>query len=145
ARPHRAVHAPRPALLPGQRPAPRAAGHERCVLRRCDGLHDRAVSRRLHHPDLALSHRPAAQAMSRRRRLTRLGVLSILIAALVAAGTLGGMMVGLNAFSETRHTTAFGSLDSRVVPDLDGHVSVYVPLVDWRVHLLEYNAPARIE
>lgn len=79
------------------------------------------------------------------RRMLRLGLTSLLVAAVVVGATIGGMVVGLNAFGDQRHETEFGSLDSRVRADLDGHVTVYVPLVDWRVRLLEHRAPASIE
>lgn len=78
------------------------------------------------------------------RHLRRIGRIAA-IAALLAASTIGGMSVALLAASEDRHTTSFGTLDARVVPDLDGRVVVYVPLVDWRVELLEHRAPATIE
>lgn len=69
-----------------------------------------------------------------------------MFAASVLAGcTLAGMALGLMAFTGDSQRTSFGTIESRVHPDLDGHVEVYVPLVDWRVRLLDHRAPARIE
>lgn len=67
------------------------------------------------------------------------------VAGVIAACTLGGMTLGLLAFTDDSQRTSFGTIESSVHPDLDGHVEVYVPLVDWRVRLLDHRAPARIE
>ncbi|MEO6867399.1 MAG: hypothetical protein ABI200_05210, partial [Gaiellales bacterium] len=80
-----------------------------------------------------------------RRRLVRTAAATLVIALIITAGTLGGMAIGLYAGSSDHYETSFGSLDSHVRPDLKGHVSVYVPLVDWRVKMLENPAPARID
>lgn len=68
----------------------------------------------------------------------------LLIGTLIASTTLGGMAAALLAASAQVQRTAFGTLETSVRPDLDGHVVVYVPLVDWRVELLEHDAPATV-
>lgn len=60
-------------------------------------------------------------------------------------GAIGGMAVGLLVASKNEQQTSFATLETRVVPELDGHVRVYVPLVDWRVELLDHAAPASID
>lgn len=71
--------------------------------------------------------------------------LRIIVAAfLIAAGTLGGMSLGLLAGSPEVQRTSFGTVETSVRPDLDGHVIVYVPLVDWRVRLLDHGAPVAV-
>ena len=70
---------------------------------------------------------------------------TLLITAVVVVGTCAGMAVALLAASTTQERTTFGTLETRVVPTLHGSVTVYVPLVDWRVRLLRHHAPARVE
>ena len=55
------------------------------------------------------------------------------------------MAVGLLAGTSDHHDTTFGGIETRSYPDLDGHVSVYVPIVDWRVRLLDHRAPVHVE
>lgn len=69
---------------------------------------------------------------------------STFTAVVIATFTLGGMALGLQAGSGDVQRTSFGTLETSVRPNLDGHVTVYVPLVDWRVHLLEHDAPVTV-
>jgi predicted phosphodiesterase len=75
------------------------------------------------------------------RRVPRIVAISLVI----AAGTLGGMALALLAATTQQQHTSFGSVETRVRPDLDGRVIVYVPLVDWHVELLHHRAPATIQ
>lgn len=75
------------------------------------------------------------------RFVARIAVMAIVIGTCV----LGGMALGLLAGSGDVQRTEFGTLRTSVRPDLDGHVTVYVPLVDWRVELLDHDAPATIQ
>ncbi|MCW2926188.1 MAG: metallophosphoesterase [Thermoleophilia bacterium] len=77
------------------------------------------------------------------RRLRRI-LLIPLIAAVISACTLGGMSIALLAASSDTHRTSFGTIESSARPDLNGRVTVYVPLVDWRVRLLAHRAPVDI-
>jgi predicted phosphodiesterase len=69
----------------------------------------------------------------------------VLLAVLViGAGTIAGMLLALQVGSEQRLTTTDGTIQSDVRADLDGHLVVYVPLIDWRVRLLDHDAPVTI-
>lgn len=72
-------------------------------------------------------------------------LLAVVVAAVVAVCTIGGMAVGLLAGTADFHQTTLGGIETRSYPSLDGHVSVYVPLVDWRVRLLDHRAPVHVE
>jgi predicted phosphodiesterase/uncharacterized membrane protein YeaQ/YmgE (transglycosylase-associated protein family) len=65
-------------------------------------------------------------------------------AAFVAVATLAGMALALDVASDRRQQVSIGTVDSRLVPARDGHVSVFVPLVDWRVQVLDHRAPVEV-
>jgi predicted phosphodiesterase len=75
------------------------------------------------------------------RRILRIALVGLVI----ALGTVGGMALALLAASSQQQRTSFGTVETRVRPDLDGRVIVYVPLVDWHVELLHHRAPATIQ
>lgn len=54
------------------------------------------------------------------------------------------MIVALEAASHEKRSISLGSVDTKVDPALRGHISVYVPLVDWRVQILQHHAPVNI-
>jgi predicted phosphodiesterase/uncharacterized membrane protein YeaQ/YmgE (transglycosylase-associated protein family) len=78
------------------------------------------------------------------RPLRRSAFVTVVVA-IVAVCTLGGMALGLLVAGGSQQRTSFGTLETRMRADVDGHVLVYVPLVDWRVRLLEHRAPVRLE
>ncbi|MCW2920175.1 MAG: metallophosphoesterase [Thermoleophilia bacterium] len=80
-----------------------------------------------------------------RQRPLRRALLALALLSVIAACTLAGMAGGLLLGADQRQSTSFGTVDTRVRPSLDGYVSVYVPLVDWRVRLLDHRAPVRID
>ena len=77
-------------------------------------------------------------------RVIRRTLITVAIATVIVACTLGGMAVALRAASDERQEMALGTVETSVVPALDGHVSVYVPIVDWRVRLLDHAAPVNV-
>ncbi len=79
------------------------------------------------------------------RRLLRRTLLAATLLAVIVTCTVAGMAAGLLVGANQRQSTSFGTVDTHVRPALDGHVSVYVPLVDWRVRLLDHRAPVRVE
>lgn len=80
-----------------------------------------------------------------RPRTLRRALLAIALLCVIAVGTVAGMAAGLMLGADQEQSTSFGTVDTHVRPALDGHVSVYVPLVDWRVRLLDHRAPVRVE
>jgi predicted phosphodiesterase len=62
----------------------------------------------------------------------------------VATCAFGGMAAGLYIGGDTDQETSFARLHTSVTPTLDGNVSIFVPLVDWRVGLLRHAAPADV-
>lgn len=72
-------------------------------------------------------------------------LLGLTLLGVIGACTVAGMAAGLLVGADQRQSTSFGTVDSQVRPSLDGYVSVYVPLVDWRVRLLDHGAPVRID
>ncbi len=79
-----------------------------------------------------------------RRPLVR-ALLAISLLVVIGTCTVAGMAAGLLLGADQRQSTSFGTVDSQVRPSLDGYVSVHVPLVDWRVRLLDHRAPVRID
>lgn len=79
------------------------------------------------------------------RRPVRRALLAVTLFVVIGTCTIGGMAAGLLLGADQRQATSFGTVDSQVRPSLDGYVSVYVPLVDWRVRLLDHRAPVRID
>ena len=69
---------------------------------------------------------------------------SLLLLPVLVGATICGILVGLALGSSTIHRTEFGTIRSSVHPARHGHVTVYVPLVDWRIHVLDHSAPLDI-
>lgn len=62
----------------------------------------------------------------------------------MAAFTIGGVAAGLLMASRTIEHTELASIETRIVPSLHGRVTVYVPLVDWQVELLDHRVPVNV-
>ncbi|MCW2959843.1 MAG: metallophosphoesterase [Thermoleophilia bacterium] len=75
--------------------------------------------------------------MRRLRPAARYLLSLLVIATLTVAGMAAGLMVG----GTSERETSFARLQTSVVPSLRGHVTVFVPLVDWKVGLLDHPAP----
>jgi predicted phosphodiesterase len=80
----------------------------------------------------------------RGRRALRRAIATAACAVVIVATTVGGMAGALHAAGHERRTISIGTVDTQVTPALDGHVSVYVPLVDWRVRVLDPGAPVAV-
>jgi len=72
-----------------------------------------------------------------------LGFASLALACVVCA--LAGAYVTVRAFAATTEPFTLGTVRVAAVPALDGHVDVYVPIVDWGVRASPYSAPVAIE
>lgn len=79
-----------------------------------------------------------------RRRLTAL-LRALGILAIIVASVVGGMALALLAAGSEEQQTSIATIRASVRPDFGGHVSVYVPIIDWRVQLLDHRAPASID
>ncbi|MBC7461139.1 MAG: metallophosphoesterase family protein [Thermoleophilia bacterium] len=58
--------------------------------------------------------------------------------------TVGGVVVGLRAGGETDQQTSFATVQTAVSPARNGHITVFVPLVDWKLDVLDHGAPVNI-
>jgi predicted phosphodiesterase len=74
------------------------------------------------------------------RRITR--ILAIL--AVLVASTVGGVLAGLAIGGDTLQQTEFGTIRTSLQPARHGNVRVFVPLVDWKLDVLDHAAPLDI-
>jgi len=68
----------------------------------------------------------------------------ILVLVAVALATLGGGLLALSTFAQTKRLSA-GTVRLSVAPFHDGALDVYVPLVDWGVRFDAVRLPARLQ
>jgi predicted phosphodiesterase len=70
-------------------------------------------------------------------------VTAFLLVCLVSA--LAGAYLLVRAFASSVEPFSLGTVRVRAVPALEGHVDVYVPIVDWGVRASPYRAPVAVE
>jgi hypothetical protein len=87
-----------------------------------------------------------ARSEGAKLRLIRWRPLGLAAMALACVGSaLAGGYLAVLAFASTVEPFALGTVRVAAVPDLDGRVDVYVPIVDWGVHASPYEAPVKLE
>ncbi|MCW2972269.1 MAG: hypothetical protein JWN72_542, partial [Thermoleophilia bacterium] len=74
------------------------------------------------------------------RRLLRL-LLALLV---LVTLTVGGVVIGLRAWGTTDQQTSFATVQTSVSPTRSGRITVFVPLVDWKLDVLDHGAPANV-
>jgi hypothetical protein len=75
-----------------------------------------------------------------------LGVVRFTALLLVCAvSALAGAYLLVRAFASTVEPFSLGTVSVKAVPSPDGHVDVYVPLVDWGIRASPYEAPVAVE
>ena len=62
-----------------------------------------------------------------------------------AVSALLGAYLLIRAFASTVEPFSLGTVSVRASPSLEGHVDVYVPIVDWGVRASPYGAPVAVE